>query len=372
MTTIIFNTDQIYLHGGIEKVMTTKANFFANRKDVDVVIVTTEQYDHVPCYPLDSKIKRVDLGINYNRSKSYFSLENIKKAFLHYIKQKKLFKMLNPDAIISPNYNFDHYWLPLIKGKARLIKERHSSGFFNEEIRLKASFFQRLKLKFDDWIDSIYTHIVVLNPDEKAYVKSNNTVVIPNPIESSDLKSDMSQKQVVAAGRLSPVKAFDELIEAWSFLADDFPDWQLHIYGQDYLGTQQKLEILIASKNLTKKIILKGSVDDMPKVMTDYSIYAMSSVTECFPMVLLEALSVGLPIVSYDCPNGPRHIVTNNKDGLLADYKNPKNLASKIKSLMENEILRNKMAINAKDNSVRFTTPIVMKNWLTLLHLPND
>ncbi|MGV4415218.1 glycosyltransferase [Chryseobacterium sp. T1] len=301
--TIIFNTDQIYLHGGIEKVVATKANFFANRKDVDVVIVTTEQYDHVPCYPLDSKIKLIDLGINYDRAKSYFSLENIKKAFLHYRKQKQLFKTLKPDAIISPNYNFDHYWLPLIKGKARLIKERHSSGFFKEENRKKTSFFQRLKLRFDDWIDSLYTHIVILNPDEKKYVKSNNAIVIPNPIESSDLNADMSQKQVVAAGRLSPVKAFDELIDAWLLLVDDFPDWQLHIYGQDYLGTQEKLEKLIANKHLTKKIILKGSVDDMPSVMTNYSIYAMSSVTECFPMVLLEALSVGLPIVSYDCPN---------------------------------------------------------------------
>src|SRR5690606_10062329 len=107
---IIFNTDQVYLHGGIEKVMATKANHFASLPNTEVYIVTTEQRGIVPCYELDQRIRLIDLGVDYNRTKSYFSWENLKKVYRHFNKQNTLFKSLKPNAIISPNFNFDHYW----------------------------------------------------------------------------------------------------------------------------------------------------------------------------------------------------------------------------------------------------------------------
>lgn len=360
---ILINTDQIYLHGGIEKVMATKVNYWAGLSGVEVVIVTTEQQSHPPCYSLDAKVKCIDLGINYSRSKSYFSKENLKKAINHYQKQKQLLKELQPDIIISPNFNFDHYWLPFIKQKAKLMKERHGSRYFEEVQRKKGSFVKKIKFELVDWIDARYDRIVVLNEDEKKYVQSNNAVVIPNPVAPSSLKADLSKKQVIAAGRISPVKGFGDLIEAWALIQSEFSDWQLHFYGQDYLGTQKKLQSQIDRLNLHQSVFFKGNVDDLLKTMKDYSIYSMTSESECFPMVLLEALSVGLPVVTYDSPTGPRNIVTHNQDAFLVPYKNIPNFAQQLAVLMKDEVLRQQMGQKGQVNVKRFSLDQVMQQW---------
>lgn len=346
--------------------MATKANYWSNNPDIQVYIITTEQNSHKACYPLDERINLVDLGVNYNRSKSYFSIENLLKAFSHIKKQKKLFGKLKPDVIISPNFNFDHYWLPFIKGKSQLIKERHGSRYKEESTRKNKSLLNKLKFMFNDWLDSKYNTIVVLNEDEKKYVKSGNAVVIPNPIESQSIQSDLINKKVMAAGRISPVKAFDQLIMSWALVNRDFPDWQLDIYGPDYLETQKNLMILVNDLQLQNVVHFKGSTNNIPLKMAEYSIYAMTSETECFPMVLLEALSVGLPIVSYDCPTGPRNIITNKSDGLLVDDKNINSFAENLESLIKDVNLRSTMGKNAKHNVQRFTISEVMNQWQSL------
>lgn len=363
---ILINTDQIYLHGGIEKVMATKANYWAKMAAVEVFIVTTEQQRKSPCYSLDPLVKLVDLDINYDRSKSYSSLENLTKALKHYQKQKKVFKDIQPDVIISPNFNFDHYWLPFIKENAKLLKERHGSRYFEEEDRRTGSFFKKIKFKLDDWIDARYDHIIVLTGDEKKCVHSNNAVVIPNPVEESNLKADLLKKQVIAAGRIAPVKGFGDLIVAWSIVHKEYPDWQLHFYGQDYLGTQAQLQKQIADLHLENVVLFKGNVDDLPKIMTDYSIYALTSETECFPMVLLEALSIGLPVVTYDSPTGPRNIISHNHDGFIVPYKNIPIFAQQLKALMIDENLRTQMGQKGQENVRRFSLDKVMQKWSDL------
>lgn len=363
---ILINTDQIYLHGGIEKVMATKVNYWADLPGVTVFIVTTEQNEQPPCYPINPKVKLIDLGINYNRSRSYFSKSNLVKAVQHYFRQKKMFKELQPDVVLSPNFNFDHYWLPFIKQKAKLIKERHGSRYLEPVRRQNASLPQKIKFRVDDWIDSQYDHIVVLNDDEKNYVRPGNGVVIPNPIALSELRADVSKKQVIAAGRISPVKGFDHLIKAWAMVQPAFTDWQLHIYGQDYLDTQSKLQEQIDSLGLHRSILFKANVDDLPNTMTDYSIYAMTSETECFPMVLLEALSVGLPVISYDAPTGPKHIITHDSDSVLIPYNNSAIFAEQLKKLMSDKNLRKQMGARAKINTQRFEISKVMDQWKKL------
>ena len=369
---IVFTTDQIYLHGGIEKVMAIKANYWASQIDTEVIIMTTEQRGHQPCYTLDRKVQLIDLGVNYDRSKSYFSGGNLIKAWKHFFLQKKMSDKLNPDVIISPNFNFDHYWWPWFKKNALLIKERHGSRYFEQEQRAYASLLSKIKFRVSDWLEKKYDYIVVLNEDEKKYVKTGNAFVIPNPVEHRhDLKADLTEKIVVAAGRISPVKAFDQLIKVWPKIKNQFPDWQLHIYGEDYLNTKLQLQELVEKLQLEDQVIFKGSVDDMPRIMASASVYAMSSQTECFPMVLLEALSVGLPIVSYDCPNGPRHIVTNGKDGILVEDKNTIALEEALSKMLRDVNLRKEYGETAKVNIKRFYTVEVMKLWETLFNLKN-
>lgn len=368
---IVYSTDQIYLHGGVEKVMATKANWFASIPGVTVYIVTTEQEGRLPCYPLDEQIQYIDLGIGYDREQSYFSLKNLKKAILHWRRQRSAFRNINPDVIISPNFNFDHYWLPFIKGRAKLVKERHGTWFFEEKQRAGANLAGRLRFRLTDWIERRYDHIVVLNKDELQYVRTGNAVVIPNPVELQSLTALLKNKQVIAAGRISPVKNFGDLIVAWAIVQKEMPDWQLHIYGQDYGGTQDRLQEQINSLNLRHSVRFCGTTAQMTQTMTEYSIYAMTSESECFPMVLLEALSVGLPVVSYDCPNGPRNIITPDEDGLLSPHNDIEKLAQNLLMLMRDESLRQQMGAAAKDNVRRFSLHNVMKEWQNLLNLPH-
>src|SRR5690606_38162006 len=102
---IVFNTGQVYLHGGIEKSLTEKANYYANMPGVEVFIVTIEQNDKKPCYKLDEAVQIIDLKVNYDRQKSYFSFENLRKAIIHFYKRRKTFSKLKPNVVISPNFN---------------------------------------------------------------------------------------------------------------------------------------------------------------------------------------------------------------------------------------------------------------------------
>ena len=366
---IVFNTDQIYLHGGIEKVMAEKANYFADILNYEVTIITTEQQDRLPCYQLSSKIKLIDLGINYHREKSYLNKANIAKIPRHFLQLRKTLKALNPDVLIVVNFAFDFYWLPFFLKKIIKIREFHYSRYFLNKYRSEnQSTVNRLKYKVNDWIESKYDALILLNPDEKIYYNTSNTVVLPNPISIPTETAKLQRKQVIAAGRIARVKGFDQLVRAWEIVHKQEPEWELHIYGEAYLDTKMKLEELIKSLELENVVIIKDSVDDIPTTMLDYSICAMSSITEGFPMVLLEAQSVGLPIVSYDCPNGPRHIVNHNIDGLLVTNQQPIELAKSLLCLMQDEYLRKKMGENAKANSKNFLTHKVMQHWLQLFN----
>lgn len=356
---IVFNTDQIYLHGGIEKVMAIKANYFANLPETEVYVLTTEQKGKPSCYPLDDKIKLIDLKIDYNRHKSYFAIENIKKACKHFFRQRKLLKTLKPDVVISSNYNFDFYWLPFICKKSKKIKEIHNSRY---------NWKPGLKNTLNSWFESKYHNIVVLNRDEASYFQSKNVVVIPNPIAENPQIAPLDAPLVIAAGRISPVKRFEDLISAWHIVHSHYLDWKLEIYGQDYLGTKQRLEEQINELSLQNVVKIKDPIPDIMDRMLESSIYAMSSFTECFPMVLLEALSVGLPIVSYDCPNGPRNIITDKKEGLLARNGDIHDLASKLEILIRDEELRKQMGKTGKENVSRFSVDEIMNKWLNLIY----
>lgn len=366
---IVFSTDQIYLHGGIEKVMATKANYFADELGYEVVIVTCEQRGKKPCYTFSEKIQFLDLEINYQRNKSYFSTNNLLKVPRHFYKLNRVLQQLQPEVVIVSNFGFDYYAMPFLHSKSKKIKEFHSSRYLEAQNRIEnKTVLQQIKYRFNDWIEAQYTSIVVLNTDEVPYYHTENIVVIPNSIVVPEEQALLERKAVVAAGRIAPVKGFDKLIEAWEMVHVIEPEWELHIYGEDYLETQLQLQKSIIEKRLESTIFFKGSSSEMTKTLSQYSLYVMSSVTECFPMVLLEALSVGLPVVSFDCPNGPRNIISDEEDGLLADNQNSSALAQKILFLMQNEAKRKKYGQQAKLNIENFSDKVIMKNWVNLFN----
>lgn len=358
---ILYLTDQIYLHGGIEKVLSQKANYLADVSGDEVYVVTYNQQKNKPVYTFSNQIKFFDLNINYEILLSYFHPKNLKKVPKHRAALKNILKEINPDVVVSCHYGPDFYFLPFLEKQIPKIKEFHSSRFFYQGNSggLKDKILKKLGSK----IEKKYNQLVVLNDSESEFYANKNIAVIPNPAEITEKKADYHSKKIMAAGRISPVKNFGELITIFSRLAKDFPDWELHFYGENYSDMKEKLTIIIKKLGLEKQIKFKNSVTDLKKIMCNYSIYAMTSHTECFPMVLLESLSVGIPVISYDAPTGPKHIIKNNEDSFLIPNKNLDIFTAQLKILMQDENLRKEMGAKARGNVRRFAIDLIMQKW---------
>lgn len=355
---ILYLTDQTFLHGGVEKVLSQKANYLADVLEDDVTVVTYRQQDKKPIYHFSEKIKFLDLGVDYEIEKSYFHPHNLKKIPHHFSGLKKILKKIQPDVIVSCSFGPDYYFIPSLEKHIPKIKEYHSSRYFYN--KNKGSLQQKILAKLTEYSERKYDQLVVLNDSEKQFYHNINIAVIPNPAENSTIRAEVSSKKIIAAGRISPVKNFTDLIEAFSRLANSFPEWQLHFFGEDYLGTQAKLEQKIKDYGLQSQIKFMGVSPELKVSMQNYSIYAMTSESECFPMVLLEALSVGLPIISYDSPTGPQHILKNEEDSFLVPYKNLDIFTQKLKALMQNEKVRQEMGTRALENVSRFDIKDIM------------
>ncbi|WP_378188004.1 glycosyltransferase family 4 protein [Aquimarina sp. W85] len=365
---IAFYTDQTYLHGGIERVLSNKINYLLSETSHEVFLITSEQRGKSSCYQMHPNVKHHDLGINYNRQKSYLDLRNLLKAPKHFFRLKRKLKELQPDVLIICNYAFDFFFIPFLSRRTLKIKEYHSSRFYYDiERKGNTSFKKKIKYKIDDYIEAKYDYLVLLTDDEKQYYKSSNLVVIPNAITSYPTTSAVLEaKKIISAGRIAPVKGFEKLICCVEKVFKVYPDWSLEIYGGGDTFYINELKKLIAEKNLENHIRLCGSTSELDKQLLASSIYAMSSKTECFPMVLLESLSNGLPVVSFDCPNGPRNIVTDSVDGILVEDQNITELSQALLNLIGNEELRKKMGQKARKNMLRFKPEIVMKRWEAL------
>ena len=363
---IAYYTDQVYLHGGIEKVLAQKLNYLALNTDYEVYLITTEQKGKDYCYHITDNIKHHDLSINYIRSKSYFSLNNLEKIPKHIYRLRKKLNEINPDVLIVCNYAFDFYFIPFICRGIKTVKEFHSSRYYYAKGLPNTSHFNKIIHQISNWVETKYNHLVLLNEDENKYYHSNNLVVIPNAIAQKPKKETIQRKNIViAAGRIANVKQFDHLIKSWALIAKTNPTWEVHIYGDGNKTLSKNLASLITSLNIPN-IYLKGVTNILEAKMQEASLYALTSATECFPMVLLEALNCGLPVVSYDCPHGPRNIITNNKDGVLVAHNNITAFAKELSKLIDDAPLRTEMGENGLENITRFNEKNIMAKWLRL------
>lgn len=359
---ILYCTSQFYLHGGIEKILAQKINYWIEQYQYDVILCTSEHQNRNFIYPLNSKNKHIDLEINYYREKSYFHPLNIIKSVQHFIKLKRLINKINPDIIISVNFTPEQYFIPFIAKKIPTIKEFHSSGV---TITKPKSTLDKIRNQLFLLLNR-YTVKVVLNQDEIKYYPFDNIKVIPNFIKIKKFDPTPKENIIIAAGRIAPVKQFDHLIEAWLMIAEEVPSWEVHLYGEGDKVLTQQLQFKIDQLKIPR-IELKGNTNQLDKKMQGASIYAMTSLTECFPMVLLEAQQAGMVVISYDCPNGPRNIITNNENGLLVTNQNINRFSLELLTLINQPEIIQKMAINALESVEQFNEFVVMRQWNELL-----
>ncbi len=360
---VVFVIDQVYLHGGIERVLSIKANYFASLANYEVHIITTEQKNQPPCYEFSDKIVFQDLQINYKREKSYFHPVNLLKLPGHIGKTKSAIKRLEPDVVVVCSHSVDTYFIPFIHKKVPKVKEFHYSKFIEEDKRKNPGIFKKLFFRYTDYVESKYDKLIILNKDESGYYKSTNTRVIPNPLTFyPETVSELTSNRVITAGRIAQVKGYDILIDIWKIVYEKEKDWQLHIYGDGDPNYVHKLQHKIDHYGLQDSLILKGATNDIKKEMLHSSIFVMTSHNECFPLVLLEAQACGLPIVSFDCPYGPRNII-NEDNGVLVPLYDNEAFANQLMKLMNQKEELKRKGKNARENVSKYTLETVMGLW---------
>jgi glycosyltransferase involved in cell wall biosynthesis len=193
---------------------------------------------------------------------------------------------------------------------------------------------------------------------------SARLVQIPNAAQVGGPKSDLSAKTVLAAGRLSGQKGFDLLIAAFAEVASAHRDWRLRICGEGQLRSE--LERLVEEAGLDAQVELPGRCD-IAVEMARASVFALSSRFEGFPVVLIEAMSKGMAVVSFDCPTGPAEMLEDYRNGILVPAENVTALAASIRELIEDENLRRRCAAGAVETAASYTVEAIGGRWATLL-----
>ena len=374
---IVYLTPALYMAGGVERVLTLKANYFADHFGYDITIILTEGKDKPYFYPLSPKIKVVNLDINFEE---LWTCSFIKKIFV-YMKKQRIYRKkvevelmrIRPDITISllrREINF----INDIKDGSRKIGELHinRANYRNFEAG-EANFIKNLFAKF--WMGSLIGKLkqldrfVVLTKDDKqSWVELNNVEVIPDPLSFFPSHfSEQKDKRILAVGRYSHEKGFDLLLKAWSQVEKDNPSWRLDIFGD---GDRTSCKKLVCDLGIDKnRCGLHGRTEDVETEYVESSIFVCSSRFEGFGLVMVEALACGLPVVSFDCPWGPRNIVKHGEDGILVENGDVKALADSLLRLMADEKLRRSMSQAGQRNARRFSMEQIAKRWKTLFDL---
>lgn len=363
-------------YGGIEKCISSLANALCDTYDVQI-ISTYKLYDMPPFY-FNNKIK-----INYLMDKLKPNKEGMKKSlkkfqFIKFIKillsnlkvlklKKKLMikaiKECDSDIIISTR-DIHNLWLGKY-GKKDAIKIGWEHNHHNNN--------KKYINKIVKSVSNLDYFVLVSKELEKFYSeklkdKKCKTVYIPNTLDYYPEKvSDLTYKNIISIGRLSPEKGFLDLIDVFEIVHTIYPDWNLNIIGD---GVQrEEIEKKIKSKKLTNSVILHGyqNKDYINKVLKLSSIYVMTSYTESFGIVLLEASSFGIPCIAFDSAKGATEIIDNNWDGYLIKNRDKKLMAKKICELISNINRRLIMGSNAYKKASNYSMDKIKKEWIKII-----
>ncbi len=360
---IAYTISGIFNSGGMERILIQKANYLADVLGYDVTIITTDQENRASFFPVSSKIRQKDLGINYYMAKQS-KFWQLKKIILKYKHKRELTKFLNEanfDICISL-MDFDFSFLHSIKDGSKKIVESHFSRYAkviastNPIMKRLQSFRTIIRKKI---LKKYSTFVVLTEKDKLQWQPLNNISVIPNFINSYPSQfCDVCSHRIISVGRYDYQKGFDMLLSAWAKVQNEMPDWELVIFGG---GDKSPYETQISREQL-QRVRLESSTKDIGHEYQTSSIYVLSSRYEGLPMVLLEAMSYGLPIISFDCACGPSDILTPDF-GKLVPREDIDKLAENMLAVAKDNKWREDASKNAILHSKQFSIANIMTRW---------
>lgn len=372
---IAFCLNSISELGGIATVTIAKANALAEIPGNEVFVCVSDHKENELVNLVSPKVKIVDLNIGYYRDDWKSKWHVFKGIILKRGKHKKALKFfidhIRPDIVISAGQS-EKYFLPEIKGTAKAIREFHyPANYRSLTARGNWGKMKAWLINVYDygWKIKKYDNVVVLTNEDKMLNWSHNkkVTVIPNPVTFQSVKTtDRISKKIITLGRLVDEKNQISLINAFQDVVKRHPDWTLEIYGEG--GLRKLLQKEIEAKGLSDNVKLMGCHPNPRELYLDSSIFVLSSKFEGFGLVLIESMECGVPVVSYDCPFGPKDIITDGVDGFLVPSGNEEIMAEKICYLIEHPEERMKMGRAAKVKADNYSTNKITAQWMSLFN----
>ncbi|MBR1802800.1 MAG: glycosyltransferase family 4 protein [Clostridia bacterium] len=350
---ILFAIDTM-TKGGAERVISNLSNYLIEDNKVEILTLL----DRECAYELNEKIKFHSLKISEKKKnifeKVIYTLKNVKK----YIKQ---IEQIEPDIIISFLPRSSYYAIiASMKNKIKiLVSERNDP---NEEYK---NAVDRLLMNI---LYKRATGFIFQTEQAQHYYNKKiqqRSVIIPNPIDEKFLCEPYKHNrrdEIVTAGRLTEQKNQIMLINAFEIVKQKYPQYILKIYGDGPL--KDELQEIIFDKKLEKSVFLSGITNNLKEDIYESGIFVMSSNYEGMPNALMEAMAMGIPVVSTDCPcGGPKFLIGNNENGLLVKVNDTNNMANAIIRLIDDKDLAQQLSNNAHKKLETMHPNIINDKW---------
>lgn len=363
-------------YGGIEKSIIALANLLCKKYEVEIVC-TYKLYDK-PVFDLNKKVNvcylmegyrpnRVEFKRALKKKKIFTAFkEGLKSLKILHLRRKTMIdyiKNSDADVIISTRDIFNA-WLGDY-AKSEVLKIGWEHNHYHDNYR-----YARNVIRSVYYLD----YFVLVSESLKDFYESHLTtsncqcVYIPNIIDKIPKEvSSLETKRIVSVGRLSPEKGYIDLLKVFSVIANKYPTWHLDIIGDGV--EKERLEKFISNHELNERVTLHGfqNKDYIDKILHDSSIYVMTSYTESFGIVLLEAMSHGLPCIAFDSAEGARELINSGMNGYLIKNRSYAAMIKKIEDLMKNKNVRKKIGLAGRDSIKIYTSEIVGEQWYNLI-----
>ena len=371
---LIYCIASVHNPGGMERVLLNKLRWWVERGGYEVLVVTTDQAGRPPFYAFPPQVRMVDLGIGYSADNGRRPLAKIASYFrkrrLHRRRLTELLLQEKADIVVSL-YPSESSFLPKIPDGSKKVLELHSCKFFRLQYGRKGllGLADRFRTWQDERIVRRFDKFVVLTQQDAGFWGAlPNLCVIPNAaLAAPDVAHQCGTRRVIAVGRLDYQKGFDRLLAAWALLPGALREsWRLDIFGQ---GEWQE-----ALNRQIEETGIQDSARIHPPTQRIFAEYAasdflvMSSHYEGFPMVMVEAMACGLPVVSFDFLCGPRDIIRPGENGMIVPDDDVPALAAAMQTLMADPAALTRMSAAARTVSETYSETTIMSQWERLFN----
>lgn len=329
---------------GTERAVCNLANILAGNKKYMPVIISVNSANGDSYYPVNDGVRILHCAV--------FEKNKVLKRISEFKRVKEICDKEHFDIVIG-TYPALNSQLPFIASAKKKIAAEH----MNYD---SIPFLARITRRF--WYTFLDAVVLLTKADAAHYRFHKRTAVIPNSLSFTPQKrASLENKVILAVGRLTYQKGFERLVEAISLIKEKCGEWRVRIIGD---GTDKDaIRKLIKEYGLEDTVVILPPTDKIEDEYLGASVYVMSSRFEGLPMTLIEAKACGLPIVSFDCPEGPSEIVRDGTDGFLVEKDNVKLLSEAILKLVESEDLRKRFGREAVKDIDRFGPERVGAVW---------